>query len=1176
MVMMNQTLPGQAPDSGNKNRRSGSFRRIAHSSKAALDKGVSVASDSSASGVNKRATGITAGGHSALPGAQGKHASVESMAVPRKKLPWLDGQKGSKLARGPGFIPGSFDSQLSLEETVLPQPATGDVEQPILSPTAAEQVQGKPRFDADSTLRPTVSTPSVRELKKEPIARRGSFNPTSRAGERQSRFQEDATPLATLKKPKAKPINTAESSPSEYSATMPSTEAESSPTGSVRRDSAPFVRQVQQSSDSYSQYVKTKADLRAQGVHATWNPVLPGYGSEASRPSSLSCTSCDHEVELRELPAVDAVSRRATSPATDDTLPSVRRKTITGMPSHMMLSTSETPSSSEPLRSPERAITRKDTLMPLPEHLDLSPPSSSTSSVHPTELNNAVIGLGDLVDQAVLVAQQAAERGQSDEATNILDSAAATLRKASTVHTRMSQPLITTATGPSEAPTSPYAPPVRPQSHSDSEAYLDASDDLTDDDSTIEYLDSHSDISTPYHSRANSEETVPTLFTNSAQPSRQPLGVGTEKPASETGSIHPTPSVLYHPPSAEFVVRDFAYWAPGKEGMQRAMRRSTSPTLQPPQPKSQASPLMHIDPVDAMAGEVPRIQYQLADLNNNVILGNVLLYIGLALTTLLAWPLPLLHGRKPYTLVAFAVMLPLQFPQAIVVSSYRNPDTATYRVGLLLPRVLTGIAMGFANINFLPTLLDLYGASLMSYKPHQEVVNPDDVRRQGGGMGMWLGLWSWCFVGSLSIGFWIGATIIDHLDPGWGFYIVVILLAFFLLVNVVAPETRRAPYRRSIHHFLDEDEKLRRRVARGEIKLHISNEGPKWWWHEAWAGVVLMKRMIFQPGFAVLMVYLAWIYCQVVFVILLIGALMSREYRWHPQYVGLAALSLAIGAFFAIPLSHANLFSRSRFEPQRTDSMTFQPSVTWSSHLLRRSLFSILLPFAGLAYTLASPGQSVHWGVPCTMAALVGFLSNLAISECIGIIMETFDTCDLQPGVNTKHRLQSLGEINLRRRTNYSAFPRICAGFFAAQAFGFFLAAAATGVSGDITRSLGAQTATAIVAGILLLITIMFILVLSRFKEVQVIPDGTLHGSRRPSRALAGGGASAAFPGSLPEEGTEDPAFKAVVIGNPSGKVRRVNLLELGALSRWTEIRKLNKLVPGEGRGVGGRGKGKA
>lgn len=244
------------------------------------------------------------------------------------------------------------------------------------------------------------------------------------------------------------------------------------------------------------------------------------------------------------------------------------------------------------------------------------------------------------------------------------------------------------------------------------------------------------------------------------------------------------------------------------------------------------------------------------------------LFVGLGLTTLIFWPLPLLHGRKPYTLMAFALMLPLQFPQALAISNYRDPDNPLYRCGLLIPRVLTGMAMGFANINQLPTLFDLFGVSLMSEVPHQEIVVYDDIRRQGGGVGIWLGIWSWCFVGSLSIGFCVGACIISKLDPAWGFYIVVILLAFFLLVNVIAPETRRAPYRRSIAHFFDDDEKPRRRVARGEVKLHISNDGPKWWFQEVWAGIILTKRMFFQPGFFVLGSYIAWIYAQVTLVIL--------------------------------------------------------------------------------------------------------------------------------------------------------------------------------------------------------------------------------------------------------------------------------------------------------------------
>ncbi|KAK5109913.1 hypothetical protein LTR62_006402 [Meristemomyces frigidus] len=552
------------------------------------------------------------------------------------------------------------------------------------------------------------------------------------------------------------------------------------------------------------------------------------------------------------------------------------------------------------------------------------------------------------------------------------------------------------------------------------------------------------------------------------------------------------------------------------------------------------------------AGEVPRIQYQIQDMNHRVILGNVLLFLGLGLTTLIFWPLPLLHGRKPYTLMAMTLMLPLQFPQALAVSSVRDPNNPVFRLGLLIPRVATGLAMGFANINQLPTLFDLFGCSLMSEAPHQEIVVTDDVRRQGGGVGIWLGIWSFCFVGSLSIGFCIGACIISSLDPSWGFYIVVILLALSLVINVITPETRRAPYRRSIAHFFDETEpeKLRRRVARGEVKLHISNDGPKWWWQEVWAGVILTTRMVRQPGFFVLMFYIAWIYAQVTLVILLLGTLLSRDYAWQPQYVGLASLSLAIGALLAVPLAKASVLSRSRFTPQRTDSMTMRgPRLTWSSHLIRRCIFTLLLPFAALAYTLSAPGPTLHWSSPTIFCGLVGFLSNLAIAECVGLIMEVFDTCDLQPGVNTKHRLQSMAESTRRRRTNYSSFPRVCAGFFAAQSLGFFLAAISTAVSGIVTRALGAQEAVACVAGILLVITVLFMAVMYRYREEQVIPTSVFTRATTKKGSLAWG------------PGAEDPEWQPVIIGNPSGKMRRVNLLELGDLSRWTEIRRLNKLV---------------
>lgn len=206
-----------------------------------------------------------------------------------------------------------------------------------------------------------------------------------------------------------------------------------------------------------------------------------------------------------------------------------------------------------------------------------------------------------------------------------------------------------------------------------------------------------------------------------------------------------------------------------------------------------------------------------------------------------------------------------------------------------------------------------------------------------------------------------------------------------------------------------------------------------------------------------------------------------------------------------------------------------------------------MLPCAGLAYCLTATGPPLHWSVVILFAGMVGFLTDLGIGECVGIIMETFDISDLQPGVNTKHRLQSMSDNAKRRRTNYSAFPRVCAAFFAAQSLGFFLAAAATVAAGRVTNTYGTQTAIWIVAAILLVVTILLLAIMWRWKSVQVIPDYT--GNRKDSKA--------------PDPNSDDPEWRPVIIGNPSGKMRRMNILEMGSWTRWTEMRKLNKLVRG-------------
>ncbi len=199
----------------------------------------------------------------------------------------------------------------------------------------------------------------------------------------------------------------------------------------------------------------------------------------------------------------------------------------------------------------------------------------------------------------------------------------------------------------------------------------------------------------------------------------------------------------------------------------------------------------------------------------------------------------------------------------------------------------------------------------------------------------------------------------------------------------------------------------------------------------------------------------------------------------------------------------------------------------------------ISLPFAGLAYTLSSGGQPTHYMVPIICAGLIGFLSNLAIAECQGIIMETYDTSDLQPGMTGRPR-RVLPEEDRKKRTNFSCFPRVTAGFAMVQTFAFIIAAGATAWGGVIERHIGAQTATAVMAGVLLILTLLLITILTRIKVVQIIPS-----ERFGTNILSG-----------PED-----EWKPVIIGNPSGTTRRMSLLELGTLSRWSEIRRRNKLA---------------
>lgn len=270
--------------------------------------------------------------------------------------------------------------------------------------------------------------------------------------------------------------------------------------------------------------------------------------------------------------------------------------------------------------------------------------------------------------------------------------------------------------------------------------------------------------------------------------------------------------------------------------------------------------------VGIYAAEVPAIQYWIVDFHHYTILGNVFFFIGLSIPTFFFWPLPLLHGRKPYTLGAMSLAMPLLFPQALAVGQFRSPYVDYWRIGLIMPRALMGFVLGFANMNFKSTLTDLFGASLQSEDPHQEVVDENDVRRHGGGLGVWLGIWTWCAMGSIGVGFLFGAIIINHANPAWGFYISIVIIACVLVLNVICPEVRRSAFRRSVAEMKHE-EGVSRRLGRGEVKMHLVHTGPKWWGEEFHYGVKLNAKMLRQPGFMVLAVYVSWIYGQIVLLV---------------------------------------------------------------------------------------------------------------------------------------------------------------------------------------------------------------------------------------------------------------------------------------------------------------------
>ena len=81
--------------------------------------------------------------------------------------------------------------------------------------------------------------------------------------------------------------------------------------------------------------------------------------------------------------------------------------------------------------------------------------------------------------------------------------------------------------------------------------------------------------------------------------------------------------------------------------------------------------------------------------------------------------------------------------------------------------------------------------------------------------------------------------------------------------------------------------------------------------------------------------------------------------------------------------------------------------------------------------------------------------------------------------------------------------------------------------------------AAAIVASVLLFLTLVFTVVVVRWKSVQMIP------ARHDRRV------------------DDDSEWRPLVLGRPSGLTRKLSILEMGEQSRWSEIRRRNNLASG-------------
>ncbi len=473
----------------------------------------------------------------------------QSTVLIRKRLPWLDGNQQSRPSR----VPGEFDEDAATAGDACELSLTVPDRQPPLVPNLPSAFA----ISKDPALRASGSTPSLRARAKLGQLETLSLSSKVRTGIMAPGSKEEAKDVLGVVEEGAKRGDYVSS---EYSTTLSSDrEAMGSPEQKASQPGPSVVRMATakfQAQDPFSadrRWLQNELNLPSDEP-----PPRTSHRGFTNRRHTESCRSCDQSPPLQQLPKARTMTRgsMAIPPGQPDQVTPIfaaptRKPTLFAMPSHLMASSSSSswePASAKreidsspppPAPPPPRRPTNVATLAPADERQSQS-------------LNRAVNGLENLMEEALNVARDAAQAGRNEEVANVLNSATLALRKASTTSARMDE-------GRMKRPLR-LSPPESPHHHSDSDSIAPDSD------------------ASSTHSTHHSVETAPTLFT---QPSQQPVlkdhyRANDRSPWSQRASfedaregergISPgrhsrtnTPPRLYQPPSADSIVRDFAY-----------------------------------------------------------------------------------------------------------------------------------------------------------------------------------------------------------------------------------------------------------------------------------------------------------------------------------------------------------------------------------------------------------------------------------------------------------------------------------------------------------------------------------------------------------------------------------------------------------------------------------------